>query len=224
MEESVISKSAYDLVYEAPRPEIFFKATPSRCRATGQPLRLRDDTKWIVPEPELALVISAHGQIVGYTIGNDMSCPDIEGENLLYLPQAKTYHRSCALGPWITLGTPEAAAREWKIKISHTKAQTTKNNEEDEIGFGKQDKQAHMQSFLIAQCEVNIWWSGEDRAYVAEAAELPGCLAHGKTREAALANLNDAMRMWIKTAREDGAEVPELSDTMPSIAPLAACD
>jgi len=122
MEESVISKSAYDLVYEAPRPEIFFKATPSRCRATGQPLRLRDDTKWIVPEPELALVISAHGQIVGYTIGNDMSCRDIEGENLLYLPQAKTWDGCCSLGPAILLAEPSQDIRAAAIKCTITRA------------------------------------------------------------------------------------------------------
>ena len=73
--------------------------------------------RWNVPEPELALVLNSRGKIVGHTIGNDMSSRDIEGENLLYLPQAKTYHRSCALGPWIHLGATETAAREWKIKI-----------------------------------------------------------------------------------------------------------
>jgi len=122
MEESVISKSAYDLVYDAPRPEIFFKATPSRCRATGQTLRLRDDTKWIVPEPELALVISSRGQIVGYTIGNDMSCRDIEGENLLYLPQAKTWDACCAIGPAILLAEPTQDIRAANIRCTITRA------------------------------------------------------------------------------------------------------
>ena len=106
MEESVAAKSAYDLVYDAPRPEIFFKGNPRRCRSTGEPMRLRDDSKWMVPEPELALVISSRGQIVGYTIGNDLSCRDIEGENLLYLPQAKTWDGSCSLGPAILLADP----------------------------------------------------------------------------------------------------------------------
>jgi 2-dehydro-3-deoxy-D-arabinonate dehydratase len=117
MEESDFSATAYDKVYVAERPEIFFKSLAEKVVATGEPVGIRRDARWNVPEPELALVINSRGQIVGHTIGNDMSSRDIEGENLLYLPQAKTYHRSCALGPWITLGTPEPAARAWKIKI-----------------------------------------------------------------------------------------------------------
>jgi 2-dehydro-3-deoxy-D-arabinonate dehydratase len=117
MEESDFSATAYDKVYAAERPEIFFKSLPEKVVATGEPVGIRRDARWNVPEPELALVLNSRGQIVGHTIGNDMSSRDIEGENLLYLPQAKTYHRSCALGPWITLSTPEKAAREWKIKI-----------------------------------------------------------------------------------------------------------
>ena len=117
MEESDFSASAYDKVYNAERPEIFFKSLAEKVVATGEPVGIRSDAKWNVPEPELALVMNSRGKIVGYTIGNDMSSRDIEGENLLYLPQAKTYNRSCALGPWITLATPEAVAREWKIKI-----------------------------------------------------------------------------------------------------------
>jgi len=118
MEESEFSASAYDRVYAAERPEIFFKSLAEKVVATGEPVGIRRDAKWSVPEPELALVLNSRGRIVGYTIGNDMSSRDIEGENLLYLPQAKTYHRSCALGPWIVLGTPEAQAREWKIQIT----------------------------------------------------------------------------------------------------------
>ena len=117
MEESNFSATAYDKVYSAERPEIFFKSLAEKVVATGEAVGIRRDAKWNVPEPELALVLNSRGEIVGHTIGNDMSSRDIEGENLLYLPQAKTYHRSCALGPWITLGTPEVAAREWKIKI-----------------------------------------------------------------------------------------------------------
>jgi 2-dehydro-3-deoxy-D-arabinonate dehydratase len=117
MEESEFSANAYDRVYAAERPEIFFKSLPEKVVATGEAVGIRGDAKWNVPEPELALVLNSRGRVVGYTIGNDMSSRDIEGENLLYLPQAKTYHRSCALGPWIVLGTPEAEARQWVIKI-----------------------------------------------------------------------------------------------------------
>ena len=117
MEESDFSASAYDKVYAAERPEIFFKSLAEKIVGPGEAVGIRRDARWNVPEPELALVLNSRGKIAGHTIGNDMSSRDIEGENLLYLPQAKTYHRSCALGPWITLGTPEAAAREWKIKI-----------------------------------------------------------------------------------------------------------
>ncbi len=118
MEESDFSANAYDRVYSAERPEIFFKSLAEKAVATGEPVGIRRDARWNVPEPELALVLNAKGKIVGHTIGNDMSSRDIEGENLLYLPQAKTYHRSCALGPWITLGTPESAARTWTIRLT----------------------------------------------------------------------------------------------------------
>jgi len=117
MEESEFSANAYDKVYAAERPEIFFKSLAEKVVATGEPVGIRRDAKWNVPEPELALVLNSRGKLVGHTIGNDMSSRDIEGENLLYLPQAKTYHRSCALGPWIILGASEPAARKWKIKI-----------------------------------------------------------------------------------------------------------
>jgi len=117
MEESDFSATAYDKVYAADRPEIFFKSLAEKVAGHGEPVGIRRDAKWNVPEPELALVLNSRGQIAGHTIGNDMSSRDIEGENLLYLPQAKIYNRSCALGPWIVLGTPENAAREWTIKI-----------------------------------------------------------------------------------------------------------
>jgi len=117
MEESDFSATAYDRVYAAERPEIFFKSLAEKVVATGKPVGIRRDARWSVPEPELALVLNSRGQIVGHTIGNDMSSRDIEGENLLYLPQAKIYTGSCALGPWVTLGTTEAAARAWQIRI-----------------------------------------------------------------------------------------------------------
>lgn len=103
MEESEAAASCYDRVYQSPRPEIFFKATPHRVRGSDDALRIRNDSSWNVPEPELALVLSPRLQIVGYTIGNDMSSRDIEGDNPLYLPQAKMYDQCCGLGPWITL-------------------------------------------------------------------------------------------------------------------------
>ncbi len=91
----------YDRVYSAERPELFFKSTASRTVGPGGRVRIRGDAHWSVPEPELTLVISPKGRISGYTIGNDMSSRDIEGENPLYLPQAKVYNGSCALGPCI---------------------------------------------------------------------------------------------------------------------------
>lgn len=93
--------SFYDRVYNAERPELFFKAMPHRVAGPGETVRIRRDSQWNVPEPELALLVSPGGKILGYTIGNDMSSRDIEGENPLYLPQAKVYDRSCALGPAI---------------------------------------------------------------------------------------------------------------------------
>lgn len=101
MEESKESGAAdvYQKVYEAARPELFFKALPHRVSATGEEVYIRKDSTWNVPEPELTLYINSEGHIQGYTIGNDMSSRSIEGENPLYLPQAKIYERSCALGP-----------------------------------------------------------------------------------------------------------------------------
>jgi 2-dehydro-3-deoxy-D-arabinonate dehydratase len=93
----------YDRVYAAQRPELFFKASGWRVMGPQQPVRIRGDSSWNVPEPELTLVINCHGEIVGYTAGNDMSSRSIEGENPLYLPQAKIYDGSCALGPAIQL-------------------------------------------------------------------------------------------------------------------------
>ena len=103
MEESEAAASCYDRVYTAARPELFFKATPNRCSGHLGQLRIRTDAKWNVPEPELTLVLSNRGKIVGYTVGNDMSSRDIEGDNPLYLPQAKVYNQCCGLGPWIAL-------------------------------------------------------------------------------------------------------------------------
>jgi 2-dehydro-3-deoxy-D-arabinonate dehydratase len=101
--ESAGGASFYDKVYTAQRPELFFKASAGRVVGPGGAVRVRADSRWSVPEPELALVVTPALKIVGYTIGNDMSARDIEGENPLYLPQAKFYDGSCSLGPVVTL-------------------------------------------------------------------------------------------------------------------------
>ena len=124
MEES---KSAgggdfYDRVYAADRPELFFKATPHRVVGHGGQVAIRSDAKWSVPEPELTLLISPGGKIIGYTIGNDMSSRDIEGENPLYLPQAKVYDRSCALVPAYRLAGALPKTTEIKLEIRRSGA------------------------------------------------------------------------------------------------------
>jgi fumarylacetoacetate (FAA) hydrolase family protein len=95
----------------------FFKSLPEKVVSPGEPVGIRRDARWNVPEPELALVINSSGNIAGFTIGNDMSSRDIEGENLLYLPQAKIYTGSCAVGPWIIAGVTEDDARHWTIQL-----------------------------------------------------------------------------------------------------------
>ena len=117
MVESEFSADAYDHVYEAARPELFFKSMPEKVVSPGDAVGIRSDARWNVPEPELALVITSSARIVGFTIGNDMSSRDIEGENLLYLPQAKIYARSCAVGPWIVIGATDDEARAWTIQL-----------------------------------------------------------------------------------------------------------
>ncbi len=117
MEESEFSATAYDRVYDAARPEIFFKSLPDKVVSPGEAVGIRTDATWNVPEPELALVVNSSGNIVGFTIGNDMSSRDIEGENLLYLPQAKIYTASCAVGPWIVAGPSEDDVRQWSIRL-----------------------------------------------------------------------------------------------------------
>jgi 2-dehydro-3-deoxy-D-arabinonate dehydratase len=101
-------KDVYAKVYDAERPELFFKAAGWRVAGHGMPIRIRSDSRWNVPEPELTLVINARGEIVGFCAGNDVSSRDIEGANPLYLPQAKVYNGSCALGPGISLCGAEA--------------------------------------------------------------------------------------------------------------------
>ena len=107
----------YDRVYVAARPELFFKSIGWRVMAHEQPVRIRADSAWNVPEPELTLILNRLGKIVGYTAGNDMSSRSIEGENPLYLPQAKIFNGSCALGPEIHLLDPDAM-RDLPVSIS----------------------------------------------------------------------------------------------------------
>lgn len=108
----------YDRVYHAPRPELFFKSAPPRVVGPEAKVAIRDDASWSVPEPELTLFVSPRGKIAAYTIGNDMSSRDIEGENPLYLPQAKVYDRSCALGPCLLIpDEPLSPATEIALEI-----------------------------------------------------------------------------------------------------------
>ena len=134
MDESDFSASAYDRVYDAARPELFFKSLPEKVVSPGEAIGIRNDARWSVPEPELALVVNSNGRIAGYTIGNDMSSRDIEGENTLYLPQAKVYHRSCAVGPVIEVGATEAEARTWKISVRITRGGQVRFQGETSVG------------------------------------------------------------------------------------------
>ena len=113
------------------RPELFFKGTPHRVAAPGTPVRIRGDSQWNVPEPELTLAINQHGRIFGYTIGNDMSSRDIEGENPLYLPQAKVYAQCCGLGPALYVSSEPLAptTADFENRASETrKLNTVKPN------------------------------------------------------------------------------------------------
>lgn len=112
---STRAMTIYDKVYEAKRPEVFFKSTAARLVGPNRDLHLRSDSNWQIPEPELGLVLDSRGGILGYTIGNDMSCRDIEGENPLYLPQAKIWKGSCAIGPAIAL--PESVTDAYALEI-----------------------------------------------------------------------------------------------------------
>jgi 2-dehydro-3-deoxy-D-arabinonate dehydratase len=118
MEESEAAASCYDRVYSSPRPELFFKATPHRVAGPGQPLRIRADSNWNVPEPEITLVINSRLRLVGFTCGNDMSSRDIEGQNPLYLPQAKVYNACCGLGPCITFADAMPPAESIQIRLT----------------------------------------------------------------------------------------------------------
>jgi 2-dehydro-3-deoxy-D-arabinonate dehydratase len=121
MEESRGAAVFYDMVYDAERPELFFKATPHRVVGPNGVVQIRWDSTWNVPEPEIGLVLSPAMRIVGYTIGNDMSSRDIEGANPLYLPQAKVYERSCALGPVLLLEQDGSDHRVFDIRMRITR-------------------------------------------------------------------------------------------------------
>ena len=108
----------YDRVYEAERPELFFKSAAWRVRASGETIRVRGDSRWTVPEPELALYVNARGTIIGYTVANDVSSRDIEGDNPLYLPQAKMYDGACALGPGVLVNEGDALPGDTRIAIA----------------------------------------------------------------------------------------------------------
>jgi 2-dehydro-3-deoxy-D-arabinonate dehydratase len=162
MEESETGASHYDCVYTAPRPELFFKATPHRVSGPGQPVRIRVDTKWSVPEPEFTLVITPDLRLVGYTIGNDMSARDIEGENPLYLPQAKLYNDCCALGPCILLADAPLDRPATKITLSITRAG-------HEVFRGQTDLDQMKRGF-----EDLIDWLGKDNSFPNGALLLTG--------------------------------------------------
>lgn len=125
MEESETTggEQFYDRVYEAPRPELFFKANGHRARGHLEKVGIRSDSRWNVPEPELTLAINSSGSVFGYTIGNDMSSRSIEGENPLYLPQAKIYRGSCAIGPCLVIGEPVRKATKISILIARDGAE-----------------------------------------------------------------------------------------------------
>ncbi len=120
MEESDAAASCYDRVYVSDRPELFFKATPHRVSGPGEPLRIRRDSQWNVPEPELTLVVNSYMKLVGFTIGNDMSSRDIEGDNPLYLPQAKVYNHCCGLGPCVLLADSDVFLSLESVRIELT--------------------------------------------------------------------------------------------------------
>jgi 2-dehydro-3-deoxy-D-arabinonate dehydratase len=152
MEESKDSGggSFYDHVYDAVRPELFFKATPYRCVGPGEKVRIRKDSTWNVPEPELTLVINNKGNIIGYTIGNDMSSRSIEGENPLYLPQAKSYDGSAAVGPCVYI-SPAPISPETKINMQIIRRGTTMYAEEIAISKMKR-KHVELVEFLFREC------------------------------------------------------------------------
>lgn len=153
MDESQKSGGAsfYDKVYDAERPELFFKASPHRVVGSGDIVFIRRDSDWNVPEPELTLFINSHGNIVAYTIGNDMSSRSIEGENPLYLPQAKTYDRCAALGPCLFV-PPWPIAPDTIIAMEIIRGE--RRMYQDKVQINKM-KRTHpeLASYLFRECE-----------------------------------------------------------------------
>ena len=162
MEELVTAASDYNRVYTADRPELFFKATPSRVSGPGQPVRVRYDSDWSVPEPELALMVSPEKKLVGLTIGNDMSARDIEGENPLYLPQAKFYKQCCGLGPCVLVPEEPLDRAGTKIVLSIKRAGA-------EVFHGETDLAQMARSF-----EDLIGWLGKENDFPHGAVLLTG--------------------------------------------------
>jgi 2-dehydro-3-deoxy-D-arabinonate dehydratase len=162
MEESEGAARFYDLVYEAERPELFFKANAWRVVGPGDTVRIRRDSRWNVPEPELTLVVNSRLELVAFTIGNDMSSRDIEGENPLYLPQAKVYDQSCALGPCLTLAAAMPKPAEIGIRLAITRA-------------GKQEFAGNTTAgSLIRSYQHLIDWLGRDHTFPDGACLLTG--------------------------------------------------
>ncbi|MEQ1587696.1 MAG: fumarylacetoacetate hydrolase family protein [Cyclobacteriaceae bacterium] len=156
MEESKESGAAdvYQKVYEADRPELFFKALPTRVAGPGKHVFIRSDSTWNVPEPELTLYINSVGEIQAYTIGNDMSSRSIEGENPLYLPQAKIYEGSCALGPCLFV-PPSAISSETKIAITIARNQKEVFNNSIQLNRMKRTL-PELASWLYKSCKFSV--------------------------------------------------------------------
>src|SRR2546423_7964468 len=127
--EEATQRTIYEHVYESERPELFFKAAGWRAVADGGEVGVREDSTWDVPEPELAVLSNAHGEVVAYACGNDMSSRSIEGENPLFLPQAKVYDRSCAIGP--------AAVLAWDVDVSRAKIRMTVERDGTSVFSGR---------------------------------------------------------------------------------------
>lgn len=140
----------YAKVYEAERPEVFFKSTPHRIVGNKDFVRIRKDSTWDVPEPELTLVVTSTGKIIGYTIGNDMSSRSIEGENPLYLPQAKTYDACAALGPCVYV-TDKPLDSNTKINLAITRNNKTVFEDNIEINQMKRTTK-ELVSFVYREC------------------------------------------------------------------------